>query len=247
MDQVQDRLDPEIAQELISLLNRKITNLRNENAELQSQLSKDALKAEGGSNGSQNDGTQRLLQEIDHWKSELERRPDPGEVAELEEKLKRSKQRWQESEQTLRSQVEQLRAELEETQLAMQSERALKEALEKEVELLYRGLNQIAREKEEALAHIESLPPDKFDVRQFLNGVLEALPPLLDPIIVAVEGSPRFKGVAMKRTSNNKFMLAVSGNNVIKWANEGGGCVVPFPPVVYRGKKLAAEKNRENF
>ena len=35
MDQNQDQLDPEIAQEVIALLNRKITNLRNENAQLQ--------------------------------------------------------------------------------------------------------------------------------------------------------------------------------------------------------------------
>jgi len=41
-------------------------------------------------------------------------------------------------------------------------------------------------------------------------------------------------------------MLSVSGNNVIQWANEGGGCVVPLPPVVYKGKKLAAERVRKD-
>ena len=35
MSQTQDQIDPEVAQELIALLNRKITNLRSENAELQ--------------------------------------------------------------------------------------------------------------------------------------------------------------------------------------------------------------------
>ena len=36
MDQItQDQLDPEIAQEVIVLLNKKIANLRSENAQLQ--------------------------------------------------------------------------------------------------------------------------------------------------------------------------------------------------------------------
>ena len=35
MDQIQDQLDPEVAQEVISALNRKVANLRSENAELQ--------------------------------------------------------------------------------------------------------------------------------------------------------------------------------------------------------------------
>jgi len=35
MDQGQDRIDPEVAQELIALLNKKIANLRHENAQLQ--------------------------------------------------------------------------------------------------------------------------------------------------------------------------------------------------------------------
>ena len=35
MDQIQDQLDPEVAREVIRLLNRKITNLRDENAQLQ--------------------------------------------------------------------------------------------------------------------------------------------------------------------------------------------------------------------
>ena len=35
MDQTQDQLDPEVAQEVITLLNKKITNLRAENAQLQ--------------------------------------------------------------------------------------------------------------------------------------------------------------------------------------------------------------------
>lgn len=35
MDQTQDQLDSEVAREVISLLNKKITNLRNENAQLQ--------------------------------------------------------------------------------------------------------------------------------------------------------------------------------------------------------------------
>ena len=35
MDQGQDQIDPEVAQELIALLNKKIANLRHENAQLQ--------------------------------------------------------------------------------------------------------------------------------------------------------------------------------------------------------------------
>ena len=35
MDQIQDQIDPEVAQEVIALLNKKITNLRRENAQLQ--------------------------------------------------------------------------------------------------------------------------------------------------------------------------------------------------------------------
>ena len=35
MDRGQDRIDPEVAQELIALLNKKIANLRHENAQLQ--------------------------------------------------------------------------------------------------------------------------------------------------------------------------------------------------------------------
>ena len=35
IDQGQDQIDPEVAQELIALLNKKITNLRHENAQLQ--------------------------------------------------------------------------------------------------------------------------------------------------------------------------------------------------------------------
>jgi hypothetical protein len=104
MDQTQDQMDPEVAQEVIGVLNRKIMNLRNENAELQvrltpvlqkrlvqsqivnrtlqSQLSGSSVKIENGSHASSS-STQRLLEEIDHWKSELERRPDPDEVGVL--------------------------------------------------------------------------------------------------------------------------------------------------------------------
>jgi len=35
MDQTQDQLDPEVAQEVVTLLNKKIANLRAENAQLQ--------------------------------------------------------------------------------------------------------------------------------------------------------------------------------------------------------------------
>ena len=40
MDQIQDQIDPEVAQEMITLLNKKITNLRNENAQLQVRSSR---------------------------------------------------------------------------------------------------------------------------------------------------------------------------------------------------------------
>lgn len=68
---------------------------------------------EGEHHGALNGDTQCLHDEIEYWKSELGRRPDPGEVcilllcivcplnarqvAVLEEKLKRSKQRRRES------------------------------------------------------------------------------------------------------------------------------------------------------
>ena len=32
---------------------------------------------------------------------------------------------------------------------------------------------------------------------------------------------------------------------MIKWANDGGGCVVPCPPVVYNGGKNLAERARK--
>jgi len=78
-------------------------------------------------------------------------------------------------EQNLRSQVDHLHAELEETESAMQRDRAVKKALEKvfltphsplgcggqliltqEIKTLCNDLNQRTREKEEALARLES-------------------------------------------------------------------------------------------
>ena len=35
MEQTQEQLDPEVAQEVISILSKKVTNLRNENSQLQ--------------------------------------------------------------------------------------------------------------------------------------------------------------------------------------------------------------------
>ena len=107
MDQIQEQLDPEIAQEVITLLNRKIAGLRSENAQLQvrhkplvlsrdrsrnrtessdskppkqDQLSRPPAKEEDESQGSSNGNTRNLLAEVQHWKSESERRLDPGEV-----------------------------------------------------------------------------------------------------------------------------------------------------------------------
>ena len=36
----------------------------------------------------------------------------------------------------------------------------------------------------------------------------------------------------------------MNGNNVIKWANEGGACVVPFPPVVCMGNHGSLSRSR---
>ena len=47
----------------------------------QNQLSNSTVKTEDGANGASNDNTQRLLGEIEHWKSELERRPHVEEVS----------------------------------------------------------------------------------------------------------------------------------------------------------------------
>ena len=40
---------------------------------------------------------------------------------------------------------------------------------------------------------------DNFDVRQFLSGALEELPPMPTPIVATEEGKPRFKGVRHSR------------------------------------------------
>lgn len=38
-------------------------------------------------------------------------------------------------------------------------------------------------------------PQENFDVRQFLSSTLEESPPMPNPIVVTMEGEPRFKGV----------------------------------------------------
>ena len=42
---------------------------------------------------------------------------------------------------------------------------------------------------------------------------------------------------------SKKTILSVNGDNIIKWANKGGVCVIPLPPVVYNGRKHVAEKS----
>ncbi|KAF9778176.1 hypothetical protein BJ322DRAFT_501034 [Thelephora terrestris] len=116
MDQIQDHFDPEVAKDVIALLNRKIVNLRSENAELQGQLRK-----------SSPDGTLNQVTPVSWNRSELERRPSLREVAALEEELKESKQRGQE----LGNQVDLLNAKLEESESELQNASAFQEQLEK--------------------------------------------------------------------------------------------------------------------
>ena len=47
----------------------------------QNKLSRSSVKTEDEEHGYPDDRTQHLLEEIKHWKSELERRPDPEEVS----------------------------------------------------------------------------------------------------------------------------------------------------------------------
>ena len=37
----------------------------------------------------------------------------------------------------------------------------------------------------------------------------------------------------------------MNGADTIKWADKGGGCVVPFPPVIYDGNKHTVENTRK--
>ena len=55
--------------------------------------------------------------------------------------------------------------------------------------------------------------------------------------------SRSFGRLLMKQS--HKYILSANGANTIKWANQGGGCVVPYPPVVYNGRKHLAEKSRK--
>jgi len=150
-------------------------------------------------------------------------------------------------ERDLQSQVERLRAELEETQSVRQREQTDKEALEKEIEELRKDLNESTQEKEENPTHSKPQQSDNFDVHKFLSGALEQLPPMPKPIVVTGrEGKPRFKGV-VRRNINKKSILSANGSNTIKWANQGGGCVIPFPLVIYNGSKNAVEKSRKSI
>jgi hypothetical protein len=43
MEQIQDQIDPEVAREVISLLNKKVASLRSENAQLQVWFNRNLL------------------------------------------------------------------------------------------------------------------------------------------------------------------------------------------------------------
>ncbi|KAF9651392.1 hypothetical protein BDM02DRAFT_3184644 [Thelephora ganbajun] len=227
MDQTHEQLDPEVAQEVIAILNKKIANLRSENAQLQSQLSRGFVKTEDGAHGSPNDNTRRLLEEF-------KGRPGSEEVAVLEERLEESKQRRQELEQQLHL----LRVKLEESESGTRTAVAIKGALEKEVETLCHAFNERTREKEEAIAQLES-PVDMFDFRRFLDGRLVKLPSRHKPTLMTAEEKCRFKDVVVQR--GGEFFSAGDPHGII-WADEGGGCVVPLPSVVYNGKSQIAEQ-----
>ncbi|KAF9778175.1 hypothetical protein BJ322DRAFT_500569 [Thelephora terrestris] len=191
MNRTQDQLDPEIAKEVIALLNRKVAELRSENAELQGRLDKYSVKKEDEGHVSLDDNnTQRRLEEIANCKSELERRPGPGEVSTLERKLETSGQRGQELEQR----VDQLNAKLEEFESEKRAAAAIQAALEKEMGRLFHALNERTQEKEAAVAQLMLLV-DTFDFRKFLAGGLIALPARHQPVLMTREEKRRFKRV----------------------------------------------------
>lgn len=137
--------------------------------------------------------------------------------------------------------MQRLQAELEETKSAIQGERAVRKALEEEIHKLCNDLNQRTKEKEGALARVQSQSQlDNFNVRQFLNGTLEGLPPMPNPVVVAADGRLLARGVTIE-SRREKRILYVNGENAIKWANKGGGCVIPFPPAIYNGSTNVAE------
>jgi len=116
---------------------------------------------------------------------------------------------------------------------------------------------------------------DEFDLRGFLDGRLVKLPPRPEPKLMTGEEKRRFKNVrspAVKvltnltlcsRRSNNgtppvsrvrpppkelsrggEFFSSNSPHGIM-WANEGGGCVVPLPSVLYNGKSQIADQFRD--
>jgi len=55
---------------------------------------------------------------------------------------------------------------------------------------------------------------DTFDVRQFLRGDLEVLPPMPNPVVVTGEGKPRFKGVRHYHPwRHHSFLSSIKGGH----------------------------------
>jgi len=113
--------------------------------------------------------------------------------------------------------------------------------LEKEIEKLCHTINERTREKEEAIAQLES-SVDVFDFRRFLEGRL-IKPPQghQSTVLMTPEENRRFKRVILQRGEG--FFAADILRGII-WADGGGGCVVPLPSVLYNGGTQTPEKLR---
>ena len=116
---------------------------------------------------------------------------------------------------------------------------------------------------------------DEFDLRGFLDGRLVELPPRPEPELMTAEEKRRFKNVSsptvivlidltlyLRRSYNGTFQasrvcplpkallrggefFSANSPHGILWADEGGGCVVPLPSVLYNGKSQIAEPFRD--
>ena len=103
MNQIPGQVYPQVAQQVIAVLNMEVSNLRAENAQLQvwsirllrdgtafheyettsirqNQLSRSSVRTEDDLHEPRDENTWRLLEEIQFLRSELQRRPEPEEV-----------------------------------------------------------------------------------------------------------------------------------------------------------------------
>ncbi|KAF9778174.1 hypothetical protein BJ322DRAFT_1093374 [Thelephora terrestris] len=199
----------------------------------QGLLSRASIKTE--ENASHEGNTQRLLEEIEKHKSELERRPGVGEVAALEEKLKESEQRGQE----LGKQVDLLSTKLEESESGRQNAVAVQKELEKEVAKLCDLLNE-THETEKAAVRPKPLA-NVSNLRKFLDGKFIDLPPRHPPAFMSAEGKRWFTQATQQR---GEEPFSSNAPRSIIWAGETGGCVVPLPSVLYNGRAQAPEEYR---